>query len=122
STSKSGQMTPARCRSILTAAVWPSSKSEEAEAKEHTHVATRMERPETRMGRHLHARDPDPLGAAESRIRMDVRGAAPVRVSRVGDVVLSALPFRARSAVDAVHLERLSAVADVPARYRSRDL
>src|SRR3981189_646446 len=53
---------------------------------------------------------------------MDVCGAASVRVPRPRDVVLSALAFRAWPPFDAVHLERLSAIADVPARHRARDL
>src|SRR5947208_4382074 len=81
-----------------------------------------MAYPEAGLGGHLHAGNSDSLGPAESRFRLDVRGAAVIRVSCPGDVVLSALAVRTRSSADAVHLERLLAAIDVSARHRPRDL
>src|SRR3954462_14698331 len=91
-------------------------------AERSIHARASMAHPEARLGRHFHARDPDPLGPAESRFRLDVRGAAVIPVSCPGDVVLSALAVRTRSSIDAVYLERLLAAIDVSARHRPRDL
>src|SRR5439155_6321128 len=91
-------------------------------AERDIHVAASMAHPEAGLGRHFHARDPDPLGSPESRFCLDVRGTAVIRVSCPGDVVLSALAVRPWSSTDAVHLERLFAAPDVPTRHRPRDL
>src|SRR5437660_11736061 len=78
--------------------------------------------PEARLGRLIHARDPDALGSPKSRFCLAFCRAAGVRVPGLADVVDDALADRARAAADALRLERLPAVANVSAYGVTRAL